>query len=468
MVGVTSYGVYIPLFRLGKETGGWLLPLERSIANFDEDSLTMAVAATTNCMGGMNRAEVDALYFATTTPPYLEKQSATIAAIAADLRKDIFTIDITDTLRAGTSALKLAVDAIKSGSIKQALVTATDCRLAEPRSVFEQNGGDGAAALLIGEDNVVASIEGSFSVSHEILDVWRIEGERTIRSWEDRFCTERGYVEAIQEGVSGLLAKYKMSLKDFAKVVYPAPDVRQHRAIAKLIQLAPEQIQEPFWGALGATGTAFPLMLLAAALDNSKSGDRILLLGQGDGCDAIILQVTNQIDKMKTRGSFKQYLAAKKILPGYETYLAWRGFHNPDTGVRQPPLASPSAPALLREQDRNLRFYGVKCHSCGAVQYPPQRVCAKCGQRDNFDKVRLSDKKATLFTYSMDYIAGIADPPEVVAVINFESGGRALVAMTDRDIKDVKVGMPLEMSFRSLYTAAGIHNYYWKCIPTRV
>jgi hydroxymethylglutaryl-CoA synthase len=39
--------------------------------------------------------------------------------------------------------------------------------------------------------------------------------------------------------------------------------------------------------------------------------------------------------------------------------------------------------------------------------------------------------------------------------------------MTDRDPDAVKVGIPLEMTFRKLYYVGGIYNYWWKCRPAR-
>lgn len=468
MVGITSYGGYVPLFRLGKGTLGWLSPFERSAASFDEDSVTMAVAAAIDCLNGIDREEIDALYFATTTPPYSEKQSATLVAMAADLRRDIFTTDCTDTLRAGTNALKLAVDAVKAGSAKKAMVAVADCRLASPRSSLEQSSGDGAAALILGDKDVAAIIEDSYSVAHEIVDVWRPEGEDIIRSWEDRFYVEKGYIEGLKEAVSGLLKKTKLTLPDFSKVVYPAPDLRRHQEVSRTFGLKPEQVQDPLFSLLGNTGAAFPLMLLVAALEEARAGDRILLASYGDGGDAFAFKVTEHIDRIRERRGIKKHLASKKILPHYEMFLQWRGFHHPDTGVRRPPIPSPSAPALFRERDKNLRFYGARCRNCGTTQYPPQIVCTRCGSKDNFEKVRLSDKKATLFTYSMDYIAGTVDVPLVITVLNFDGGGRALLTMTDRDVSEIKVGMPLEMSFRKLYEAGGIHNYYWKCIPVRM
>lgn len=116
MAGIVSYGAYVPLRRLGKGTQGWRLPTEKAVAYYDEDSLTMAVAAAIDCLGDIDRSTVDGMYVASTTLPYKEKMSATTIAMAADLRPDILTMDCVDSLRAGTGALRMAVDTIKAGS----------------------------------------------------------------------------------------------------------------------------------------------------------------------------------------------------------------------------------------------------------------------------------------------------------------------------------------------------------------
>ena len=85
MLGIKSYGAYIPLHRLSRAEisrawGGPPLPGEKAVANYDEDSLTMAVAACRDCLRGADRTAVDGLYFASTTFPYREKQSAAVVA----------------------------------------------------------------------------------------------------------------------------------------------------------------------------------------------------------------------------------------------------------------------------------------------------------------------------------------------------------------------------------------------------
>jgi uncharacterized OB-fold protein len=208
-------------------------------------------------------------------------------------------------------------------------------------------------------------------------------------------------------------------------------------------------------------------MLLVGALEGARPGDKILLVNYGDGSDAFTLQVTPEIDKIMKRRAITGHLTPKRPLPDYATYAEWRGIVEPAAASRRPPLPVPSAPALWRDRNQVLHYRGMKCLACGTEQYPPQRVCTKCHAKDQNEEILLSDRKGELYTYSMDYIAGTIDVPLVVTITNLEGGARVLNVMTDRDINEIRVGMPVEMSFRKLYSAGGIHNYFWKTIPLR-
>src|SRR5512137_739383 len=164
MIGIVSYGAYVPIYRLKRDEIGraWSRGSgggERSVANFDEDSATMAVEAVIDCLKGFERETVDGLYFASTTPPYREKQTASLVAQACDLRRHMFAADFSDSIRAGTTAIRAAFDAVKSGSAKRVVVAAADMRSAQPQSGNEQEFGDGAGALMIGRENVICEIE---------------------------------------------------------------------------------------------------------------------------------------------------------------------------------------------------------------------------------------------------------------------------------------------------------------------
>jgi len=466
MVGITSYGAYVPLFRLNREVLAKGARGEKAMGSFDEDSITMAVAAASDCLNGIDRGTVEGLYFATTTSPYKEKLAAPIVAMAADLREDIFTADFAHSLRAGTSALRAAVDAVKAGSAKKVMVAAADCRLGTPGSAFEQNFGDGAGALLIGDSDVVATIEDIYSVYNEIFDVWRADGDTFVRSWEDRFTSTHGYLEVVAAAVSGLMKKSGSSPGDFAKVVLYTPDARRVMGLAGSLGFdVKTQLQDPLFADMGNTGTAFPIMLLVAALEEAKAGDRILFASYGNGSDAFILQVTEQIEKLKGRRGMKGHLASKKVINDYKTYLTWHEILPREQAKES--VRFFSAPAAWRERETNLRLQGVKCKVCGTIQFPPQRVCAKCHTKDQFEPYRLSDKKAKIVSFAMDYVTPAPALPTITTTIDFEGGGRMECYMTDGEPEQVKVGLPLEMSFRRIIDRDGARIYFWKSMPIR-
>jgi 3-hydroxy-3-methylglutaryl CoA synthase len=463
MAGIVSYGAYVPLRRLGPGTQGWNAPGEKAVANWDEDSLTMAVAAAIDCLGGIDRETIDGLYFATTTPPYGEKMAATTAAWAADLRPDILTADITDSLRAGTAALRMAAEAVKAEPGRQILVTASDLRIGA--GGMDAGFGDGAAALLIGDKDIIATIEASYSLSNELLDVWRASGAKQVRSWEDRFVFEEGYLKILPQAVKTFFEKSGLTTKDFTKAVFYGPDLRRHRQMAGLLGFKPEQVQEPFFDKLGNTGTAFTLMMLVAALEDARPGDKILLASYGDGADVFLLKVTEKIKNITKPWGMKRSLASKMIMPSQGEYHAYREFATSDPERS----GGASASIIARERDAIYTLYGVKCLACGTVQYPPQRICTNCHAKDNFEPYRFADKKGKVFTFTLKYGADIPAfaCPGVDTMVDFEGGGRAIFGMTDMIADKVKVGMDVEMSFRTLGAGGGIRNYFWRCMPPR-
>tara|TARA_B100000678_G_scaffold103061_1_gene86043 strand:- start:2263 stop:3675 length:1413 start_codon:yes stop_codon:yes gene_type:complete len=465
--GISAYGAYVPRYRLGAETDGWDSAGQRSVANFDEDSVSMAVAAAIDCLNGREREEIDGLLFATTTPPYAEKQCASIIATALDLRRDIFTADITDVLRAGTTALKSALDSVAAGSAKNVLVVASDNRQGAPKGEAERNSGDGAVAFIISEDAVIAEQAGSYTITENMMDTWRSAGDQFVRSWEDRFAIEEGLERIMGEAVSGFIEKEGVSVKDVAKLALYSPDARRHGQLARHLGFQPEQVQDPLFGRMGNTGAAFPLMLLAGALEDGSPGQLLLTVAYGDGSDVLGFRTTSKIGERGHGLGVSGFLDSGQVLDSYETYAKWRNVWLTDSSSRRPDPQSPSVTALWRESDQNIKFHGGVCNQCGYVQYPPQQVCVECQSRDDSTPIRLSDKLGTVFTYSLDYLAGTVDTPLAVVVVDFEPGGRVLCMMTDREVGEVQIGMPVQMSFRKLRVVNGIHNYYWKAVPLR-
>lgn len=472
MAGIVSYGVYVPYHRLSRDemaraTGTHSKGGEKAVANFDEDSATMAVEAVTNCLGDLNGKSVYGLYLASTTLPYKEKQTSAIVSTACDLDRQCFTADLTDSLRSGTLALMAAVDAVKAHPSKMVVVAASDCRLGPPGSGFEQDFGDGAVALLIGDSNIAVNIEAIYTHYDEFIGVWRTQSDSLTRSWEDRFVITEGYVRNMREALNRAMKMHDLTPKDFARVVLCGPDARSHLSLANSLGFdVKTQVQDPLFTTVGNTGSAFALMMLTAALDEAKPGDRILLANYGDGCDVFILGVTDQIERAKSRRGLKSQVALRKLLPTYEKYMRFRQLMTVEAERRRPPEVT-SAVAVWRDRKEILALYGSKCKRCGTLQFPKQRVCAICQSKDEFEEAKLP-RRGEIFTYCVDFLAPSVDPPTIKAIVDLDEEGRMFCLMTDSgEPKDIKIGMPVEMTFRMIHEAGGFCNYFWKCKPLR-
>ena len=472
MPGIRSYGAYIPLYRLERSeiVKAWRSPFpvpgEKAVANYDEDSLTMALAAAWDCATGIDRREIDGLFFASTTSPYKEKQASTIIAGAMALRRDILTADFGGSVRAGTIALRAAIDTVKAGSAKNVLVTAADLRLAGANGMNEMFLGDGAGAVLISNDAVAADFVGGHTISEDFMDMWRSDRDTFVRSYEERFVRERGYTRIVPEGVTAAMNEYDLKPQDIARFACFTDDPRHVNAAARILQFDPAQVQDPMFMTTGLTGTPMPLMLLVAALEETKAGDRVLVCGYGDGCDALIFKVNGQIENVRDRGGIKNHLVSKRMMANYQQYVLWRRlmYMEPQSRPDRPTI---SLSALWRDREWGLALYGSKCKNCGTPQYPLQRACLVCQAVDQYEPYCFSDKKGKLTSFSHDHLAITEVPPITVAVVDFEGGGRLTCNLTDREPDETVNDMDVDMTFRWMHYVGGVHSYWWKCRPVR-
>ncbi len=479
MTGIVSYGAYIPRYRIDRKiiykAMGWLnpatyMPGEKAVANYDEDSLTMAVAAGLDCLNDIDSAVVDGAFFASTTFPYKERQSAQILSDAFNLRADIRTADFADSLKAGTTAVLTALDSVKAGSAGNVIVCASDTRTGKAGSAQEELFGDGAAALLLGNDNLIARALGSYSVSYDFIDHWRADGDLYDRQWEDRMIRDVAYKQFISDAINGVLGKCGLAAGDIAKAAYPCLYAADHKAIARKLGLEEKQVQEPMINNVGFTGTGNPLMLLVAALEDAKPGDKILVASFGTGSDAIIFEVTDAIEKIRSsRRGIRKNLEAKRSLDSYEKMASFRGMLPVEKGIRGEEMPFTPFSELWRLRDQVHGLIGSRCTKCGTPQFPAQKMCVNpdCEVIGEMEKYRFSNKKAKLLMFTADNLAFSPSPPEMYGMIDFEGGGRYQFNITDTDSDALSVGMPMEMSFRKKYvdTKFGVHGYFWKAVP---
>jgi 3-hydroxy-3-methylglutaryl CoA synthase len=467
MMGITSYGAYIPRTRIPFAVIGGHPPKEggpeKAVAWNDEDSITMGHAAGVNCLRGIERSSVDGVFFASTTYPFREKLGASLIAKALDLRRDVLTADYGGSLRAGTTALRGAMDAVRAGSVRSVLVIASDCRMGTPGSSLERNFGDGAIALLISDVEPIALVTDSYSISDEIVDTWRVEGDPFVHTWEERFVVQHGYHENVLETIRGLLERSGAAVSDFARAALYGPDARSHLNVTRALGLETSQIQEPFFGRLGNTGAAFPLMLLAAAFETSKQDDSLLLVSYGDGADAMSLRLTEHLEKLGPRRGVSWHLERRRPVRSYDSYLKARRLNRAeyepggDQGL--------SATSHFRERDEEISFRGQTCRVCGSTQFPIQRICGVCYAKDDSEIVRLSDRTGKIITYTFDYFFPTPEPPTIVTITEVEGGCRLHLQLVDSSPEETRLDLPVEFTFRRIHDVGGRPNYYWKCTP---
>jgi len=468
MVGITSYGIYVPPYRLSRNeiARAWNIKSlggERSVARYDEDSLTMAVDAAFDCINNCTE-KVDGLFFASTTSPYREKQTAAIISSVLDLPRETRTADFTDSLRSATIALNSAVDAIKNGTAQNIVVVASDCRIGAVKSQSEQLFGDGSVALAIGKNNVIATIEGSYSTFSEILDSWRIEKNSFVQSWEERFVFTEGCVRTIELLISKIMERYKLNLTELTKIIFYGPDNKSHAQLSKRLGFELQsQIQETKFELFGNMGTAALPLMLVAFLEEAHPNNRILVANYGDGGDALILKTTEQINRFQKKRNINSFLMRKKYI-SYERYLTWRELV-PLEEPRRPESKPPSVSCIWRDRKSIFALYGNRCKQCGTIHYPPQRICVTCQSKDKFEDYKLSDKKGKISNYAIDYLTSEREVPAIIGVVDFEEGGRIMCEITECEPSEIKVDMPVEMCFRKLGDKGGIYNYFWKARP---
>ncbi|MBN1571575.1 MAG: hydroxymethylglutaryl-CoA synthase family protein [Deltaproteobacteria bacterium] len=480
MVGITSYGGYIPRYRLNRGTVfgamGWFNPVtiavaqgEKSVANYDEDSITMAVAAGLDALNGIAREKIDGVYMASTTLPYKERSCAGIAASAMDLRDNIRFADFAEAVKSGTTASLAALDAVKAGEAENIMVLASDHRMGRMGSMVEQFYGDGAACLVMGNKDVIAEFKGSYSVSYDFVDHFRSDDAPFDRTWEERWIRDMGYSKIIPEALKGLLEKTKVKAEDIAKVVYPCYFGRDHAKLGTKLGIKPEAIHGNMHAETGDTGAAHPLVMMASALADAKPGDKIIMASFGSGSDALLFEVTDNIKKLKGIKGIKNCLANRADLAPYEKYAVFRKLIPMELGIRGEDQAFTAFSTLWRNRRAVMGLVGTKCKDCDTPQFPPQRICVNpdCGSIDQMEDYRFSDKEGTIFSYTGDMLSFSFDPPQIYGIVRFKGGGRLWTDFTDCKLEDVKVGQKVKLSFRRKYydDKRGIHGYFWKAVP---
>ena len=465
-IGIKSFGLYVPYHRIERKTVGQFYQSgggkgEKAVAYYDEDSITMAVAAAENCLSGTDTASLGACYFASTSSPYSEKQAASLVASALDVKENLRASDFAGSLRAGGNALLSALDFAAQGG--DALVAVADCPTSLAASANELMYGDGAAAFLVGSEDLIAELIGSYSISHDFADTWRLADEGIPRTFDAKYAMEYGYIPFVTKSIKGVLNKYNLTAEQITKVVLDATNERKIAAIAETVGFAPEQFQAPLLAEFGYAASAYAPMLLTSALEQSQAGDLILYVSYGEGSDALLFCSTAEGKPGKGRG-LAHYATYKNNTLRYDKYLRWKNMLELDP-PRRPTPRRVSLVDYYRNSKKNLGGYGSICTDCGTPIFPAGRVCPKCHAIDHMEPYSFRGRVAKVATFTFDALTFSPDPPNLDAVVDFEGGGRMFAALVDVDPKSVAIGMQVELSFRVVRDAEGVRVYAWKVVP---
>ncbi|MBU1275473.1 MAG: OB-fold domain-containing protein [Proteobacteria bacterium] len=482
MIGIQAFGGYVPRYRLDRQliyqSMGWMAPGnkahcrgEKAVAGFDEDSITMAVAASLDAMCNCDRSRIDSLCFASTCLPFKERLNAGIIKTALGLKNEISAADFSSGLRSGTTALLHALDSIKAKRSRSTLLCAADNRLGKPASPQEIIFGDAGAAFLVGDENVVAEFKGSYSTTHDFVDHYRGEFAKYDRQWEDRWIRDVGLTHLIPEAFNGFLQKYGKQISEYNKIVYPCHDRTARKTINNLMGIAPEMEQDNLQERIGDSGSAHALVMLVKALENAVAGERILVLSFGNGCDVLDFEVTFAIEHPSASKHISGWLNDRIELNNYTKYLVWRNILPVEEGLRSEEDLWTRWSLLWRKRNEILALRGTRCKQCGTVQYPPQRVCVndECGAIDEMEEYGFSDKTGIIASYTGDNLASSFNPPAIYGQIEFEGGGKYMFDFADCELDALSTGMPVKMSFRKKYhdPRRDISGYFWKAVPSK-
>lgn len=474
MRGITSYGGHVPHRRLDRTTIRAFLGSgggkgTRTVSSYDEDTTTMGVEAARGALRSLGSdlaggpTGPDALWFATATPAYADKTNATAIHAALRLDGDVVALDVGGAARSGIGALRAALEGRGT-----TLVVTADVRTGLPGSADEASGGDGAAAVLVSGDApdgaVIAEYLGGASATAEFIDRWRAPGEVRSRQWDEKF-GEISYLPLGEEAWRGALKAAGVTAEQVDRVVLTGSHSRAVRSLGRRLGVRDGAIVDDLAATVGWTGTAHPALLLASVLDGASPGEVIAVVSLADGADVIVLRTTGAVT-----GFTPHRPVADQVTGGapvtYAKFLSWRGMLAIEP-PRRPEPARMSASAAARNVDWKYAFVGSQDRSSGAVHLPPARVSMVGGAVDDMEPIGMADVVGTIATFTIDRLAYSPSPPVVFAVVDFDGGGRLPMELTDVDEAEVAIGGRVEMTFRRLNTADGIHNYFWKARPVR-
>ncbi len=470
-VGICSWGVAIPRRRLSnaatQEAWGRLgIPGTRSIGGQDEDAVTLGAQAVLQAVkdsalaGEFDARTIDALIFASTSAPLVEKSCAALIADVVDLRDDVFCLDLNTSTRSGTNALATAAEFIRAGTMRYVLVIAADTVAARPGDPDEFLSGHAGVALLVGPAKAApVTIFNHLHCRLSHADVWRTPQSLYPQHGDVRFSRVHAYQPSMQSVLERELKSTGWRPAEIRYMVVYSPDVKSGVGLLKKNGFdVKTQYCDRLSAKAGLTGTAHTLLMLVGAMENSGPGDRLLTLDYGDGAGAFALQVHDDVRS----AVFKEAVSQRYDI-SYNHYLNLRRLHAGsevnDNGFTSEAMA---------QRNRGLwRALVAKCCvSCETVMTLPLPTCPRCRKPTEFAPFPLR-RKGTIFAVTHEHYYPTPEAPLGMATVELDRGGRLTLQVADENVP-VRIGDRVELVLRRLHDAGNLPNYFWKCRPVEI
>jgi hydroxymethylglutaryl-CoA synthase len=343
MVGIVGYGAYIPRNRIkveeiakvwGADAPSYkkgLMLQEKSVPSPDQDTITMAVEATKNAIkrAGIDPRKIGAIYVGSESHPYAVKPSGTVLAEAIGAVPDCHCADFEFACKAGSEGMFVAMSLVKAGEIEYGLGVGADTSQGAPGDALEYSASAGAAAYLVGKDNVLAECHYTHSYMTDTPDFWRREHQFYPRH-ASRFTGEPAYFKHIIGCANAILKKAGMKPKDFAYAVFHQPNGKFPMTVGQQLGFTKEQMNQGWLvPLLGNTYSGASPIGLTAILDIARPGDWILMVsyGSGAGSDGFVWKVTDKLPAVQNKAVQTRAMleSNRRKYLDYGTYTKFRG-----------------------------------------------------------------------------------------------------------------------------------------------
>lgn len=473
--GITSVGAYIPRLRLSREAiaeaNAWANPGlrqrgkgVRAICSHDEDSLTMAVAAARAARTLSSEFAPTGLQFASTTLPFADRQNASIIADALSLPESLSTTDVTGSLRCATTALITSLN-----SADDRLIVAADKRKTRPASSLEMTIGDAAAAIETGSNELLAVFLASHSLSIDLTDHYREAHSEFDYQLEDRWVRDEGHLKIIPRAINHLLQELSFDASEINHFIVAGPDHKTATLIADRCGIPADAVSNNLALECGHTGCPHPFLMLIHALESAQAGEKLLVIGFGQGCDALLFEATELVDRLHATKPVQTLLDGGVVDSNYQRYLSFNHLVELDWGMRAERDNRTAQSAFFRHRKAMTGFIGGRCEFCGTAQFPSSSICVNpdCRRPGLQADEPFSDKQATVKSYTEDWLAHSYNPPFKYGNVRFEGGGVVMMEFADFSAEELVVGAPVSMQFRikDEDSRRGFKRYFWKAAP---